>query len=131
MKRKSKGIDIKKVLSFFAALSGGGKETREVLSVLKAGKVIDPGDMGEILSKASKGLEKVAREIKDEPTKRWIYREAYIAASMDRKITNKEREALKKIQGLLRISDKKGRDIEKWVEDFNKIIDKGERVIFN
>lgn len=128
--KNNQSVELKKVLSFFAALSGGGKQTKDALRSLKKRALINEKDVGEILKKASLGLEKVAKEIKDAPTKNWIYREAITAAYLDRKVTDKERRSLNKIRDMLGLTPEKAREIEKWVRDFIKLADKGNKIIF-
>ncbi len=130
MEKKGK-IDYKQVFSFFAALSGAGEKTKKALDFLKDMSIIDNKDMGEILNKASDGLENVVKEIKDDMTKRWIYRQAVMAAYMDMKRTKREREALGKIREILKIPTKKAEVIEKWVKDFRKLVEKGEKIILD
>lgn len=127
---KEKNVEMNKVLSFFVALSGGENYSKKALSSLVERKFINKRDMGEVLKRASKGLSEVVKEIKNEATKRWILRETYIAAYLDRKITSKERRSLKRIRSMLRVKDEDERKIVKWVKKYIKLMEEGDNLIF-
>ncbi len=124
-------IDIRKAMAFFVALSGADKESREILMNLNKSNIIEKKDMSDILDKGSRGVEKVAKEIKDLPTRRYIYREVYSAAYLDRKITEKERKGLERIREILSVDKKTANRLEKWVRDYIKLLEKGKRMIIN
>ncbi len=122
--------EIKQIFAFFTALSGGDSNTKNALKNLLNIGIIKKKDMGEILRKAGNGLENIAKEIRDKRLKILIYIEAFKAAYLDRKITSKERKALKKIQTLLKLEDSKIKEIERWVVGFLNHLEKGKKIIY-
>ena len=78
---------------------------------------------------ASKGIEYVAKKIKDPYTKHWIYRQLYMVACDDRVITKNEQKILRHVSELLRISPNRVKKIENWVKKYYKTLDEGERIL--
>ncbi len=63
------------------------------------------------------------------PTRRILYRDCFIMAHADGHLSDEETEALETIRVALKIPEDRARDIERWTEDYSKLLSEGERLI--
>jgi len=123
-----KRIDIKKALAFFYSISVKDK-AEWVLKSLIQQKVFSDVEIKKLREEASKGIEYVAKKIKDPYTKHWIYRQIYLVAYDDRVITKSEQKILRKVSELLKINPDRVKKIENWVKKYYKTLDEGEKIL--